>query len=217
MKTADYLKLLKDEIHSTVFATVDEKGLPAARVIDIMLVDNDSLYFITAKGKEFYRQLTERKFAAISGMTAGEGSLSRKAVSVCGKVRCIGKERLAEVFAVNSYMAEIYPSVESRQALEVFQMYEGKGDFFDLSTKPITRAVFYLGEKRGSGIGEKGFYITQNCRGCGKCYDVCPQKCIECMDGRMVILQENCLHCGNYRALCPFGAVEKRECYGTEF
>lgn len=56
METKDYLKILKEEIHSTVFATVDENGLPQARVIDIMLVDDNSLYFITAKGKEFYHQ-----------------------------------------------------------------------------------------------------------------------------------------------------------------
>lgn len=54
MQTADDLKILKDEIHSAVFATLDEHGLPDARVIDIMLVDSDSLYFITAKGKGFH-------------------------------------------------------------------------------------------------------------------------------------------------------------------
>ena len=43
METRDYLRILKDEIHSTVFATVDEDGLPVTRVIDIMLVDEDSL------------------------------------------------------------------------------------------------------------------------------------------------------------------------------
>lgn len=49
MKTADYLKILKDEIHSAVFATIDANGLPDARVIDIMLVDSGSLYFIARR------------------------------------------------------------------------------------------------------------------------------------------------------------------------
>ena len=36
----------KEEIHSTVIATVDREGLPVARVIDIMLVDdNSTIYF----------------------------------------------------------------------------------------------------------------------------------------------------------------------------
>lgn len=77
LDTGDYLNILKDDIHSAVFATVDRDGHPAARVIDIMLTDENTLYFITAKGKEFYRQLTERKYVAISGMTGG-GVLSAK-------------------------------------------------------------------------------------------------------------------------------------------
>lgn len=46
--------------------------------------------FITAKGKEFYRQLTERKYVAISGMTGGGGSLSKKAISIRGEVKELG-------------------------------------------------------------------------------------------------------------------------------
>ena len=101
METAEILRILREEIHSAVFATVDEQGLPATRVIDIMLTDEDSLYFITAKGKAFYRQLTDRKYAAVSGMTQGKGSLERKAVSVRGKVENIGSGRLAQVFEAN--------------------------------------------------------------------------------------------------------------------
>ena len=75
METRDYLRILKDEIHSTVFATVDEDGLPVTRVIDIMLVDEDSLYFITAKGKEFYRQVMNQRYVAGSGVDGGGGAL----------------------------------------------------------------------------------------------------------------------------------------------
>lgn len=142
METAEILRILREEIHSAVFATVDEQGLPATRVIDIMLTDEDSLYFITAKGKAFYRQLTDRKYAAVSGMTQGKGSLERKAVSVRGKVENIGSGRLAQVFEANPYMAEIYPEEESRTALEVFRMYEGEGEYFDLSAKPVVRHTF---------------------------------------------------------------------------
>ena len=86
----------------------------------------------------------EQKFAAVSGMTDGKDSLDKKAVSVCGKIRNIGNKKLEEVFVRNPYMNEIYPSVESRNALEVFQMYEGQGEYFDLSVKPIYRDPFYL-------------------------------------------------------------------------
>ena len=42
-------------------------------------------------------------------------------------------------------MYEIYPTTESRQALTVFQIYEGSGVMFDLSKKPIERANFVFG------------------------------------------------------------------------
>ena len=49
METKDYLRILREEIHSTVIATVDEKGRPVTRVIDMMLADEHSLYFITVR------------------------------------------------------------------------------------------------------------------------------------------------------------------------
>lgn len=211
MQTGDYLRILKDEIHSAVFATVDETGLPSARVIDIMLVDDDGLYFITAKGKAFYRQLMEKKFVAVSGMTDGNSSMDRKAVSLRGKVRNIGRERLEEVFVENPYMNEIYPSIESRNVLEVFQMYEGQGEYFDLSVKPIYRDIFYLGNVQKTGAGEHGFYITGNCKACGKCRLVCPQNCIELSGNNMRINQEHCLHCGRCYEICPQRAVVKKD------
>lgn len=209
MQTADYLKILKDKIHSVVFATIDENGLPDARVIDIMLVDSDSLYFITAKGKRFYRQLMEQKFAAISGMTDGNHSSDKKAVSIRGKIRNIGNEKLEEVFAKNPYMNEIYPSIESRNVLEVFQMYEGQGEYFDLSVKPIYREPFYLGESHNTHTNTHGFYVTGNCNQCGKCFSECSQSCIDVTEGRVSINQSHCLHCGRCYEICPKKAILK--------
>lgn len=209
MQTADYLKILKDEIHSVVFATIDGNGLPDARVIDIMLADADSLYFITARGKEFYRQLVEQKFAAVSGMTGGKSSLDKKAVSIRGSIRSIGSEKLDEVFTENPYMNEIYPNRESRKALEVFQMYEGRGEYFDLSVKPIYRDTFYLGRKYDY-RKEYGFYVTENCSQCGKCLSECPQGCMDAAEGKVSINQAHCLHCGRCCEICPRKAIVKR-------
>ena len=71
--------------------------------------------------------------------------MNKKAVSIRGKAVNIGSEKLKEVFEQNPYMAEIYPQEESRTALEVFQVAEGTGEFFDLSVKPIYRDTFVLG------------------------------------------------------------------------
>lgn len=207
MNTTDYVKVLVDEIHSTVVATNDKNGHPIARVIDMMLYDENGLYFLTAKGKDFYSQLMEQGYIAVSGMTGGNGTMNKKSVSIHGKVRNIGKNRLDEIFEKNPYMAEIYPEEATREALEVFQIYEAKGEFFDLSTKPITRGSFSIGN-----AAEKvhGYFITDQCHGCKICYSKCPQKCIDISQKPLVINQEHCLHCGNCMKYCPFGAVEKR-------
>lgn len=207
MKTIDYLEVLQKKIHSTVVATNDKNGHPVARVIDMMLYDKNGLYFLTARGKEFYSQLMEQGYVAVSGMTGGEGTMNKKSVSIHGKVKNIGKNRLNEIFEKNTYMAEIYPEPETREALEVFHIYEAKGEYFDLSTKPITRGSFSIGNV------EKvihGYYITDRCRGCKICYSKCPQKCISISQKPLVINQEHCLHCGNCMKYCPFNAVEKR-------
>ena len=78
METAQYLKIICEEIHSVVVATLDQEGHPVTRVIDMMLHDDSSLYFLTAKGKEFYRQLMDQKYLSLSGMSGGEGSMSKK-------------------------------------------------------------------------------------------------------------------------------------------
>nr|WP_307999538.1 4Fe-4S binding protein [uncultured Merdimonas sp.] len=210
METKDYLRILKEEIHSTVIATVDEKGRPVTRVIDIMLADEESLYFITAKGKAFYSQLMENPYVAISGMCGGEGTMNKKAVSIRGQAVNIGSEKLEEVFRQNPYMAEIYPQEESRKALEVFRVAEGTGEFFDLSVKPVYRDSFVLGTGRQETGQAGGYVITDRCRGCRICYSRCPQKCIDMSSRPFVIRQEHCLHCGNCMSACPFNAVEKR-------
>lgn len=211
----NYLKLLREDIHTTVMATVDGEGHPVTRVIDIMLEDGKTVYFLTAKGKAFYRQLMEQKFISVSGFCGGEGmdkkeaSIHMKAVSVRGTARNVGAGKLDEIFAENPYMNEIYPDTASREALEVFCIGEGVGEYFDLSTKPITRESFSVGtEGVQAWGGMEGYYITDGCTGCGMCAGVCPQKCIDTGHIPFQVRRENCLHCGNCKEVCPSGAVE---------
>ena len=86
----DYLAFLQKEIHAAAFATLAEDGRPEVRIIDIMLYDGHSLYFLTAKGKAFYRQLIEQKFVAITG------EKGRRAVSLRGHVRVADPALLEE-------------------------------------------------------------------------------------------------------------------------
>ena len=62
MKAAECLSFVVNEIHTTVVATVDDEGLPVTAAIDMMDCDENSLYFLTAKGKGFYDRLIKRWF-----------------------------------------------------------------------------------------------------------------------------------------------------------
>ena len=206
METMDYLEYIVHEIHRTVVATVDDGGFPVTAAIDMMDCDEDSLYFLTAKGKGFYDRLIKRQFLAFTAMK-GEDTMSTVAVSVRGKVRELGYDRIPELFEKNPYMRRIYPTEDSMHALTVFQIYEGTGEWFDLSKKPVERASFTFG---GAEETQQGYFINDRCIGCGNCVHVCPQDCIV-QDGiPFVIRQEHCLHCGNCMAECPTGAVERK-------
>ena len=127
METKDYLNYVVHEIHRTIVATVDDEGLPVTAAIDMMDCDDNSLYFLTAKGKGFYDRLIRRQFLAFTAMK-GEDTMSTVAVSIRGMVRELGYDRIPELFEKNPYMHQIYPTEESMKALTVFQIYEGSGE-----------------------------------------------------------------------------------------
>ena len=205
MNDMNYLKYLAEEIHTAVIATADDNGLPITCAVDIMDYDENGLYFLTAKGKNFYERLKQREFVALTGIKGGD-TLSCVAVSVSGKVCEIGSEPLEKLFEKNSYMKEIYPTEQSRKALTVFRIYKGNGEWFDLSKKPIERASFSFGSEHEKSAG---YTIGNNCIGCKACEPACPQSCIDFGAVPAVIIQKNCLHCGNCMTVCPHNAVIK--------
>ena len=76
MESKDYLAYLVEEIHTTVVATVDDAGLPVTAAIDMMDADEGDVYFLTARGKEFYDRLKKRGVLALTGMKAAESGLT---------------------------------------------------------------------------------------------------------------------------------------------
>ena len=203
----NFLDFLNKEIHSVIMATTDDDGLPVTCAVDIMDCDERGIYFLTAKGKGFYKRLKQNGYVALTGMK-GDDTLSCKAISVRGKVKEIGTGPLKRLLDKNPYMYEIYPSEESRKALTVFLIYDGSGEWFDLSQKPIERFSFSIGEEKPK---MHGYIITDNCENCKKCAAVCPQSCIDFSGAHAVIKQKNCLHCGNCFDVCPKKAVLKEE------
>ncbi len=113
-------------MHSAAVATIGADMHPQIRTIDMMLYDDRGVYFLTARGKAFYAQLMDQQYIALSA------TKDKRSVSLRGKVRNIGKERLDEIFEKNPYMQGIYPG-DTRSALEVFLLYDAAGEFYEIS------------------------------------------------------------------------------------
>ena len=136
----DYIKILVEEIHSTTVATIGEDGHPQTRIIDLMHYDENGIYFLTAKGKMFYTQLMEQQYVAVSA------TKNKVAISLRGKIRNVGKKNLDIIFDKNPYMKEIYPG-DTKEALEVFCLYEAQGEYFDISIpSSIVRDTIIVGK-----------------------------------------------------------------------
>ena len=88
--------------------------------------------------------------------------------------------------------------------MDAFLIYEGYGEWFDLAHYPINRELFSYGME-----AEKvGFEISKDCIRCGKCLEVCPQKCIK-KESPYEIQWNHCLQCGACYEVCPVGAVKE--------
>lgn len=196
-----YLSMLR-KIKSVTMSTVGRDGLPQARIIDVMLVENNSLYFCTARGKDFYAELLEGKTVAIVGMTANYEMirLSGNAVHLSDQKSLIDK-----IFLNNPVMNDVYPG-ETRYILEPFCINSGSLEYFDISSNPVYRAYDSFGNIAPT---VKGFEITGDCIACGICAKECPQKCIESRH-TYTIRQEHCLHCGLCYETCPVKAIKRR-------
>ncbi|MFI3253408.1 MAG: 4Fe-4S binding protein [Eubacteriales bacterium] len=181
-------------------ATVDEFNKPQARIINVMIANEDGMYIVTSKGKPFYKQLMETGEIALSAMCP-----NNKSLKFTGKCRLVDKFWVDEVFVQNPGMNEVYPE-DSRYILDAFLIYSGQGEFFDLDTYPIQRTYFSYGEVQRE---EVGFYIDEQCTKCNVCVKKCPQKCISTGD-TYKIKEENCLFCGLCLEVCPVDAIKAK-------
>ncbi|HSR13515.1 MAG TPA: mercury methylation ferredoxin HgcB [Thermodesulfobacteriota bacterium] len=51
-------------------------------------------------------------------------------------------------------------------------------------------------------------YVSEKCRGCGRCVEVCPHGVFEMRDKRAAIIDRNlCMECGACALNCEFGAI----------
>lgn len=186
------------------FATVDQEGAPQIRSISAIHYEPDGMYFFTARGKDFCRELLSDGRVQILGYTKYKEMirLSAKAVPAPEAEQ---KKWIDTIFTEQPYLANVYPG-DTREIGIIFEIKAGDIQYFNLGVNPIFRESYSFG-KPGS-PPEKGYKITENCIGCGTCAEHCPQRCIE-PGAPHRIQPEHCLHCGACFQNCPAGAVER--------
>ena len=191
------------------FATVDAQGGPQVRNISAVHYEQDAIYFFTARGKEFCRELLADGRVQILGYTKYKEMirLSAKAVPVPQDEQ---ERWIDTIFSEQPYLSNVYPG-HTRKIGIVFVIRQAQIDYFHLGVRPIFRESYSIGEGK---IFLKGYQITDACIGCGTCVCNCPQSCI--VSGKpFQIQQEHCLHCGSCYERCPVKAVESRGRYDT--
>ena len=146
------------------FATVDSEGAPQIRNISAIHYEPQALYFFTARGKDFCRELLEDGRVQILCYTKYKEMirLSGKAYAVADEEQIKWRER---IFEEQPYLSNVYPG-DTRDIGIIFCIDQGEVEYFNLGVKPIFRETYLLGNGI---IKEKGYFITDSCIGCGRC------------------------------------------------
>lgn len=192
---------LLEEAGILAFATVDSDGSPQVRNISAIHYEPDAMYFFTARGKDFCMELMDDGRFQAMGYTAGKIM-----------IRISGRARPAEdqdrwmtvIFDEQPYLSNVYPG-DTRDIGVVFEVRDAVLEYFNLGVHPIDRGVYTIGDAE---TRCKGYVITDDCTGCGRCAEGCPQGAIS--PGKPYRIEaEHCLHCGRCAENCPSGAIRR--------
>lgn len=182
-------------------ATVDEDGRPQVRCVSAIHYEPDAIYFYTARGKSFARQLESNGWIQMEGMTK-----YKEMIRLSGKVKKADDQQKwkDKIFEEQPYLINVYPG-NTREIGVIYEIRNTTIEWFWLGTHPIERRYFTTGNAQWK---PKGYQISDECIACGTCETVCPEGAID--EGEpFVIRQNNCLQCGNCFEHCPVEAIIK--------
>lgn len=193
------LKLIK----VLAFATVDMNNNPQIRNISAIHYEKNALYFFTARGKNFSRELQNNSRVQILGY-----SKFKEMIRLSGRAVPVEAEKqqyyMNLIFEEQPYLRNVYPD-DTKNIGIIYCIKDMQIEYFNLGVRPIFREVYTVGNIE---FKPKGYFISDSCIGCGICLSVCPQHCIQ--KGEIYKIQpQHCLHCGACYERCPVKAVKR--------
>lgn len=151
------------------FATVDEQGGPQIRNISAIHYEPETMYFFTAKGKDFCRQLMTDGRVQILGYTK-----YKEMIRLSAKAKPVSEleqgKWIDTIFAEQPYLSNVYPGDTRKLAGIVFEIADaciGCGSCADHCPQRCIEA------------GTPYQIQQEHCLHCGNCHAVCPVQAVE--------------------------------------
>ena len=153
------------------FATVDETGAPQIRCVSAIHYEPDAIYFFTARGKDFCRELQRDGRVQVLGYTK-----YKEMIRLSGVARAVSRAGAGALAICHFCRAALslqclsrgYPKHRDR----LFASKTMSIEYFNLGVNPIFREIYSV--RRGA-VRPKGYFITDGCIRCGKCQSICPR------------------------------------------
>lgn len=146
LKVHDYLMFLKNA-PGVVLSTVDNAGHADSRVVSVMGVIEEKIYFMTFDKKELYFQLKQHPFVSVTGLQSDGSNLNSRFVSVKGEIKETDHQYLDKFLDEIPYLKVLYPP-EKRDHLKIFVINSGTLSAYDLSIKPPFSIQFDFGNNK---------------------------------------------------------------------
>ena len=177
-------------------ATVKD-GKPQTRIISLQRMSDGNIYFMTSRGKPFYRQLKENPWIAAGSLLED----THHSLRINARTEeCNDPAIYAEYAVGNPGTMRMYRN--NTDLIVLIRLAAGHGEILHLYRDDMVRRLrFGFG---GETPPPLTYYITDACIGCGACYDSCAEQSIErTADGKYRIRPMDCDDCGICYTKCP--------------